>query len=130
MYESQIGILSAEPFFKPKLELNFFYRIALQEKLAPMRHHMEFMEELTEEELGFDVMADPVKSADLDDDDEDDDDDDDDDGDVSRVIEDIRGVVRRPPGRFDPIPDDMNPGEILEQASKNESLQNGIRVHF
>ena len=25
-----------------------------------MRHHMEFMEELTEEELGFDVMADPV----------------------------------------------------------------------
>ena len=95
-----------------------------------MRHHMEFMEELTEEELGFDVMADPVKSADLDDDDEDDDDDDDDDGDVSRVIEDIRGVVRRPPGRFDAIPDDMNPGEILEQASKNESLQNGIRVHF
>ena len=82
-----------------------------------MRHHMEFMEELTEEELGFDVMADPVKSVEDDDEDDEDDEDDDDGDDVSRVIEDIRGVVRRPPGRFEAIPDDMNPSEILEQVS-------------
>ena len=72
----------------------------------------------TAQELGFDVMADPVVKSVEDDDEEDDEDEDDDDGDdVSRVIEDIRGVVRRPPGRFEAIPDDMNPSEILEQVS-------------
>ena len=60
-------------------------KLLTQEKLAPMRHHMEFMEELTEEELGFDVMADPVvKSVGEDDDDEDEDDEEDDDGDDVR----------------------------------------------
>ena len=42
--------------------------------------------------------------------------DDDDDDDVSKVIEDIREVVRRPIGRFEAIPDDMSPQEILDQV--------------
>jgi hypothetical protein len=43
-------------------------------------------------------------------------DDDDDIDDVSKVIEDIREVVRRPIGRFEAIPDDMSPQAILDQA--------------
>ena len=108
-------------------------RLLTHEKLAPMRHDLEFMEELSAEEMGFDVMADPVKSVeggDLEDDDEDDDDDDDDGDDVSRVIEDIRGVVRRPPGRFDAIPDDMSSGEIIEQARKAaEGAAEKLKLH-
>ena len=108
-------------------------RLLTHEKLAPMRHDLEFMEELSAEEMGFDVMTDPVKSAgggDLDDDDEDDDDDDDDGDDVSRVIEDIRGVVRRPPGRFDAIPDDLSSGEIIEQARKAaEGAAQKLKLH-
>jgi hypothetical protein len=46
----------------------------------------------------------------------DDDDDDDDNADVSKVIEDIREVVRRPIGRFEAIPDDMSAQEILDQV--------------
>ena len=45
------------------------------------------------------------------------DDDDNSADDVSKVIEDIREVVRRPIGRFEAIPDDMSPQAILDQAS-------------
>jgi hypothetical protein len=34
-----------------------------------------------------------------------------------QVIEDIREVVRRPPGRFEAIPDDLTAQEIAEQAA-------------
>ena len=88
-------------------------RLLTPQKLIPMREQFPFMENLTTEELGFDIMGE------LNEDDEDDDDDDDDDAkDVSRVIEDIREVVRRPPGRFEAIPDDLTSQEILEQAKK------------
>ena len=33
------------------------------------------------------------------------------------MIEDIREVVRRPPGRFEAIPDDLTAQEIAEQAA-------------
>jgi hypothetical protein len=49
-------------------------------------------------------------------------DDDDDIDDVSKVIEDIREVVRRPIGRFEAIPDDMSPQAILDQASWKKSI--------
>ena len=62
-----------------------------------MREQMPFMEELTEEELGFDIMTETL------DDDDDDEEDEDDARDVSRVIEDIREVVRRPPGTAMPF---------------------------
>ena len=45
-----------------------------------------------------------------------DDDDDDENDDVSKVIEDLREVIRRPIGRFEAIPDDMSPQEILDQV--------------
>ena len=62
--------------------------------------------------MGFDVNAD----GDEEDEDEEDEDEDEDEDDVSKVIEDIREVVRRPPGRFEAIPDDMTSQEILENA--------------
>ena len=34
----------------------------------------------------------------------------------TQVIEDLREVVRRPPGRYEAIPDDMTAQEIAEQA--------------
>ena len=34
-----------------------------------------------------------------------------------QVIEDIREVVRRPPGRFEAIPDNLTAQEIAEQAA-------------
>ena len=34
-----------------------------------------------------------------------------------KVIEDIREVVRRPPGRFEAIPDNLTAQEIAEQAA-------------
>ena len=40
----------------------------------------------------------------------------DDDDDVSKVIEDIRETIRRPIGRFEAIPDDMSPQDILDQV--------------
>jgi hypothetical protein len=45
------------------------------------------------------------------------DDEDDEADDVSKVIEDLREVIRRPIGRFEAIPDDMSPQEILDQVS-------------
>ncbi len=93
-------------------------KLLTPEKLILMREQLHFMNDLTEEELGFDINEDPSLR---DGGDDDDDDDDDDDGDVSRVIEDIREVVRRPPGRFEANPDDMTSAEILEQAKKAAS---------
>ena len=43
-------------------------------------------------------------------------DDDDENDDVSKVIEDLRDVTRRPLGRFEAIPDDLSPQEILDQV--------------
>ena len=72
-------------------------KLLTPEKLILMREQLHFMNDLTEDELGFDINEDPS----LRDGAEDEDDEDDDDGDVSRVIEDIREIVRRPPGRFE-----------------------------
>ena len=43
------------------------------------------------------------------------------------MIEDIREVVRRPPGRFEAIPDDLTAQEIAEQAA---SAARGINILF
>lgn len=82
------------------------------DKLIPMRDQLPWLKEISEDELGFDIMSDPQPTMD----DDDDDDDDDARDDVSKVIEDIREVVRRPLGRFEAIPDDLTSREILEQA--------------
>lgn len=36
--------------------------------------------------------------------------------DVSKVIEDLREVIRRPIGRFEAIPDDMSPQALLDSV--------------
>ena len=64
-----------------------------------MKEQFEFMNDLTVAELGFDINSE-LKQKDYDNSDEDNSDDDDDDiKDVSRVIEDIREHVKRPPGK-------------------------------
>eukprot|EP00095_Tigriopus_kingsejongensis_P007659 snap_masked-scaffold116_size340332-processed-gene-2.16 protein:Tk07659 transcript:snap_masked-scaffold116_size340332-processed-gene-2.16-mRNA-1 annotation:"bromodomain-containing protein 7 isoform x3" len=85
-------------------------RLFTPEKLIPMRDQLPWLRDITPEELGFDITAELKSDA------EDEEEDDDDDRDVSKVIEDIREVVRRPLGRFEAIPDDLSSREILEQA--------------
>ena len=58
-------------------------------------------------------------------------DDDDENDDVSKVIEDLREVIRRPIGRFEAIPDDMSPQEILDQvgfSSRNSKVRSIVAV--
>jgi len=78
-------------------------------RLIPMREQLAFMEELTEDDLGFDIMGEPDQEAfddeegkgeGADGDDEEDEEDEEDMKDVDKVIEDIREVVRRPPGKI------------------------------
>lgn len=73
-----------------------------------MREQLPFMEDITVDELGFDIMGETNDSENEQDDEDD----------VCRVIEDIREVVKRPPGRFEAIPDDLTSQEILEQAKQ------------
>jgi len=84
------------------------------EKLRSMKTHLAFASVIPDECLGIDassVLENEDNNAD------DDDDVDDDVGDVSKVIEDIREhVVKRPPGKFEAIPDDLTSTEILDQA--------------
>ena len=82
------------------------------EKLRLMKAHLPFARVIPDECLGIDpssvlAMENKENANEVDDDDV---------ADVSKVIEDIREVIRRPPGRFEAIPDDMNATEILEQA--------------
>lgn len=83
------------------------------EKLRSMKTHLAFASIIPDECLGIDassVLANEENNAN-------DDDEDDDVGDVSKVIEDIREhVVKRPPGKFEAVPDDLTSTEILEQA--------------
>merc|ERR1739844_503155 len=85
------------------------------EKLRSMKTHLAFASIIPDECLGIDassVLANEENNAN-----DEDEDVDDDVGDVSKVIEDIREhVVKRPPGRFEAIPDDLTANEILEQA--------------
>jgi len=106
-------------------------KILSAEKIRPLRGHLPFITAITVDEFGFDI----TKNYDNDFSGQDDeatedkevkresgesdgsDSDSDDDADVSKVIEDIREVVRRPPGRFEAIPDDLTAQEIAEQAA-------------
>ena len=91
--------------------LHYGQKLFSVEKLRSMKAHLPFARAIPDECLGIDpssVIANGDNAnEDLLDDDV---------ADVSKVIEDIREVVRRPPGRFEAIPDDMTSTEILEQA--------------
>merc|ERR1712141_401343 len=92
--------------------LHYGQRLFSIEKLRSMKAHLPFARVIPDECLGIDpssvlAMENKENANEVDDDDV---------ADVSKVIEDIREVIRRPPGRFEAIPDDMNATEILEQA--------------
>uniref|UniRef100_A0A0K2VBS0 Bromo domain-containing protein n=1 Tax=Lepeophtheirus salmonis TaxID=72036 RepID=A0A0K2VBS0_LEPSM len=83
-------------------------RVFTPEKLRPLREHLSFMNELGEKELGFDLDSamdtnpDSVASND----------------DIQIAIQDIREKVKKPIGRFEAIPDDLSPEEILAFAKE------------
>ncbi len=133
-------------YYKTARKLRAVGRALLTAKrLTGMRDRLPFMEVLTEDELGFDIHAENQDDEDDDEDDdaeegdeedaEDEDDDDvdeegDEEEDVSKVIEDIREVVRRPPGRFEAIPDDLTSQEILDQARRAaRGAADRLRLH-
>ena len=102
-------------FKSAKKLLNYGRKILSPEKIRGLRNHLPFIKTITEVEFGFNVNDDekilekPIRDDIMNSDS-------DDDTDVAKVIEDIREVVRRPPGRFEAIPDDMTAQEILEHA--------------
>ena len=92
--------------------LHYGQKLFSVDKLRSMKAQIPYARAIPDECLGIDpssVIAMENKENNTNDDD-------DDVADVSKVIEDIREVVRRPPGRFEAIPDDMPASEILEQA--------------
>ena len=89
--------------------LRYGQKLFSVDKLKSLKAHLPFASAIPDECLGIDessVGDQHNVSEDLDDDV----------GDVAKVIEDIREVVKRPPGRFEAVPDDMTSAEILEQA--------------
>ena len=81
-------------------------RILAPERLRLLAGHFPIMHQLTPEELGFELLEELVP-AEFTVEDE---------NDVSKVIQEIKGKVKRPPGRFEAIPDDLSPEEILDQV--------------
>ena len=74
-------------------------------------------QELTHDQLGFDINTE--LPADITPEDE---------KDISKVIQQIRGSIRRPPGRFEAIPDNMTPEQIATQA-RNAANSAAERLH-
>ena len=110
--------------------LGYGRKILSAEKIRPLRGHLPFITTISTDEFGFNINDDDSdsieginerppgdKNTDRESADSDDDSESDDDTDLSKVIEDIREVVRRPPGRFEAIPDDLTAQEIAEQAA-------------
>jgi len=80
-------------------------RILAPERIKALSDHLPLIKDLTSEELGFDMSDEVVSEMTAEDE-----------KDVSKFIEEIRGAVRRPPGKFEAIPDSLLPEEILAQA--------------
>merc|ERR1711899_105624 len=105
--------------------LHYGQKLFSVEKLRSMKAHLPFARAIPDECLGIDpssVIASNEDNAneDLDDDV----------ADVSKVIEDIREVVRRPPGKFEAVPDDMTSMEILEHAKMAaKGAANRLKIH-
>jgi len=119
-------------YLSAKKLLSYGRKIVSAEKIRPLRGHLPFITTISTEEFGFDIneIDDSASTGGRDGGTSDDtdtkrenadsgesDSESDDDTDVSKVIEDIREVVRRPPGRFEAIPDNLTAQEIAEQAA-------------
>eukprot|EP00092_Neocalanus_flemingeri_P032835 GFUD01035711.1.p1 GENE.GFUD01035711.1~~GFUD01035711.1.p1 ORF type:complete len:645 (+),score=163.96 GFUD01035711.1:36-1970(+) len=80
-------------------------RILAPERIKALSEHLPLIKDLSSEELGFEMSDEIASEMTLEDE-----------KDVSKFIEEIRGAVRRPPGKFEAIPDSLLPEEILAQA--------------
>jgi len=80
-------------------------RILSPERLRLLAEQNPVMHQISTKELGFKLVEELVEFTV------------EDEREVSLMIEEVRGLVKRPPGRFEAIPDDMSPEEILEQVT-------------
>jgi len=81
-------------------------RILAPERLRALAEHLPLIKELSKDELGFE-MSDEVPVTELSIEHKED---------VSKYIEEIRGSVKRPPGKFEAIPDPISPEDLASQA--------------
>jgi len=81
-------------------------RILAPERLAALAEHLPLIRQLSKGELGFDISAEEPATEQSSEHRED----------VSRYIEEIRQNVKRPPGKFEAIPDPIGPEELASQV--------------
>lgn len=82
-------------------------RILAKERLRALAEHLPLLRELGREELGFDISEEATAGQEVTAEHRED---------VSKYIEEIRGSVRRPSGRFEAVPDNLAPEEVASQA--------------
>lgn len=81
-------------------------RILAPERLRALAEHLPLIKELGKEELGFEISDEvPVTELSIEHKE-----------DVSKYIEEIRGSVKRPPGKFEAIPDPLSPEDLAAQV--------------
>lgn len=81
-------------------------RILAPERLRALAEHLPLIKELSKEELGFEISDEvPVTELSIEHKE-----------DVSKYIEEIRGSVKRPPGKFEAIPDPLSPEDLAAQT--------------
>ena len=82
-------------------------RILAPDRLKALGEHIPLILELSPQQLGFTIQNELTAEMTPEDEKE-----------VSKVIEEIKvGFVRRPPGRFEAIPDKMHPQDVSNQAA-------------
>jgi len=81
-------------------------RILAPERLRALAEHLPLIKDLSKEELGFD-MSDEVPATELEKEHRED---------VSKYIEEIRGSVKRPPGKFEAVADPLSPEDLAAQT--------------
>jgi len=80
-------------------------RVLAPDRMRALAEHIPMIKELTVSQLGFELKDEIPAEMTIEDE-----------KDVSKVIEEIRGCVRRPPGRFEAIPDNLPPEDVSNQA--------------
>merc|ERR1712130_820171 len=81
-------------------------RILAPERLRALAEHLPLIKDLGKEELGFN-MSDEVPATELEKEHRED---------VSKYIEEIRGSVKRPPGKFEAVADPLSPEDLAAQT--------------
>eukprot|EP00088_Acartia_fossae_P018616 TRINITY_DN2074_c1_g1_i15.p1 TRINITY_DN2074_c1_g1~~TRINITY_DN2074_c1_g1_i15.p1 ORF type:complete len:791 (-),score=230.34 TRINITY_DN2074_c1_g1_i15:368-2740(-) len=82
-------------------------RLLSSDRLRALADHIPMLKELTPDLLGFDIKTEYPAEMSYEEE-----------RDVKRIIEEIRGCIRRPAGRFEAIPDNLTPDQIANRASR------------